>query len=92
MSTSEKHPYPPCWNPGCVDEVPCCLPATPKFTWPELRGVDGQTAKATIEKENPVVTGVIKSPGDAPFGDICCNRVVIHVDNGGVVKSIPMVG
>lgn len=66
--------------------------ATPKFTWPELRGVDGQTAKATIEKENPVVTGVIKSPGDAPFGDICCNRVVIHVDNGGVVKSIPMVG
>lgn len=63
-----------------------------KFRWPELLGQDGQKAKATIERDNPLVTVVVLPPGRVGFGDYCCNRVYLLIDKNGKVFQIPYVG
>ncbi|PON53256.1 Proteinase inhibitor [Parasponia andersonii] len=63
-----------------------------KQSWPELVGVRGEVAEATIERENPAVNAVIvpeRSIGDTQFR---CDRVRVRVDDNGIVSSVPRVG
>ncbi|PON83327.1 Proteinase inhibitor, partial [Trema orientale] len=63
-----------------------------KQSWPELVGVRGEVAEATIESENPGVDAVIVlegTPGDTQFR---CDRVRIMVDENGIVTVVPRVG
>ncbi|CAK9179536.1 unnamed protein product, partial [Ilex paraguariensis] len=41
-----------------------------KTSWPELVGVKGETAAATIEKKNPFVTATIVQPSSQNFAAI----------------------
>lgn len=74
-----------------VDIILLGFGGTPRYSFPEVRGLEGHKAKAITDKENPPVTGVIMHPGDPPFVDICCNREVIEVNKDGVVQGIPYV-
>ncbi|PIN24700.1 hypothetical protein CDL12_02569 [Handroanthus impetiginosus] len=62
-----------------------------KQAWPELVGVDGQIAVATIEKENPLVTAIIVKPYEPITWDISCYRVRVFVDCKGIVRVTPVV-
>lgn len=79
-------------------------PGVPKTSWPEVVGMDGDKAKAIIEKEFP---GKVYLMGDGMFGtaDWDTNRVWIHVTGnkmsvvngnyevtGGTVRRTPQVG
>lgn len=59
-----------------------------RSSWPELVRVDGKSAKQIIENSNHLVTGVILPPGELDFLDICCNRVVIYVDDKGITIKV----
>ncbi|PIN24699.1 hypothetical protein CDL12_02568 [Handroanthus impetiginosus] len=61
-----------------------------KQSWPELVGVCGELAKAIIEKENPWVTAVLVPPA-TPTRDFRCDRVIVYVDDKGIVTSVPRV-
>ncbi|ANM69957.1 inhibitor of trypsin/hageman factor-like protein [Arabidopsis thaliana] len=50
-----------------------------KVEWPELRGVSGLQAKATIESDNPLVTAFIYPQGVYLPSINCCNRVILYV-------------
>ncbi|KAG6430790.1 hypothetical protein SASPL_108863 [Salvia splendens] len=63
-----------------------------KSSWPELVGVAGDSAVATIEKENPSVDAAIIKPGDSYLTAIFCDRVLVFVDSNGIVESVPTVG
>ncbi|GAA0174916.1 hypothetical protein Leryth_023114 [Lithospermum erythrorhizon] len=64
-----------------------------KLEWPELVGVQGSIAKATIEKENPSVIVRIVYPGLLMTFDVCCNRVWLILNQaGGHVVENPRVG
>ncbi|KAG6382504.1 hypothetical protein SASPL_157827 [Salvia splendens] len=67
-------------------------PDVGKSSWPELVGVAGDTAVATIEKENPSVDAVVIKPGDNYVTAILCDRVLVFVDSKGIVESVPTVG
>ncbi|KAK3419311.1 hypothetical protein EUGRSUZ_H05147 [Eucalyptus grandis] len=87
MSSFPKQPYPPCGDGMCND------PKGNRMTWPKLVGQNGEKAKAVIEKDNPTVTAVLIVKGkEAGFGDYCCNRVYVWIDEKGNVCEIPMVG
>ena len=55
-------------------------------------GVNGQHAKAIIEKDDPLVIVRLFPKGFVTFPDFCCNRVVIILDEKGNVSNIPLVG
>ncbi|OMO96030.1 Proteinase inhibitor I13, potato inhibitor I [Corchorus capsularis] len=64
-----------------------------KGSWPELVGVKGEVAKATIERENPLVNAVIVVEGeDNVITNYQCDRVWVWVDKAGIVVSVPIIG
>ncbi|KAK6157991.1 hypothetical protein DH2020_005305 [Rehmannia glutinosa] len=60
-----------------------------KSSWPELVGVPGEVAVATIERENPLVNAVIVPPGSVITADLRCDRVRVFVDANGNVDRVP---
>ncbi|BBG92442.1 Serine protease inhibitor, potato inhibitor I-type family protein [Prunus dulcis] len=46
-----------------------------KDSWPELVGAEGKVAKATIERENPLVTALILHIGAPITQDLRFDRV-----------------
>ncbi|KAI3864252.1 hypothetical protein MKX03_019145 [Papaver bracteatum] len=64
-----------------------------KASWPELLGVYGETAAATIKRENPYVDRAVLVPeGSAVTADWRCNRVFIWINKAGYVYEIPTIG
>ncbi|OIW01795.1 hypothetical protein TanjilG_03933 [Lupinus angustifolius] len=63
-----------------------------KSSWPELVGVQGTEAEATIERENPLVNVIIVPEGNFVTADFKCDRVWVWVDASGNVKRIPIIG
>ncbi|OMP01111.1 Proteinase inhibitor I13, potato inhibitor I [Corchorus olitorius] len=64
-----------------------------KGSWPELVGVKGEVAKATIERENPLVTAkiVVEGVHQVPM-NYQCDRVWVWVDKAGIVVRVPIIG
>ncbi|KAL2238011.1 UNVERIFIED_CONTAM: Glu S.griseus protease inhibitor, partial [Sesamum indicum] len=62
-----------------------------KSSWPELVGVCGEIAAKTIEKENSLVTVLLVPPG-IPDRALRCERVIVYVDEKGIVTSVPGLG
>ncbi|KAL3535307.1 hypothetical protein ACH5RR_003768 [Cinchona calisaya] len=89
---SKRHPYPPCEDFGCEEhEVKCCTPGYP-YSWPNLVGMEGNQAKAIIEKDNPVVTVKVIQYGFIHLEGWCCNRVLVWLNDDGKVEVAPIVG
>ncbi|KAI3472953.1 hypothetical protein Pfo_029199 [Paulownia fortunei] len=63
-----------------------------KSSWPELLGVPGDVAVATIQRENPLVTAIILPPGTRATNNFKCNRVWVPVDGNGKVVKVPIIG
>ncbi|CAJ2628095.1 unnamed protein product [Trifolium pratense] len=63
-----------------------------KDSWPELVGVEGKVAEATIERENPLVNAEIVLEGSDVTQDFRCDRVWVWVDKNGIVKQVPIIG
>ncbi|KAK9684897.1 hypothetical protein RND81_10G240800 [Saponaria officinalis] len=63
-----------------------------KNTWPELVGVKGEIAAATIHSENPTVRAIIVSPGMGMQQDLRSDRVWVLVDINQIVTCIPFIG
>ncbi|KAG5560538.1 hypothetical protein RHGRI_003755 [Rhododendron griersonianum] len=63
-----------------------------KSSWPELIGVQGETAEATIERENPLVNAQIVVEGTVVITNFDCTRVWVWVDDDGVVTRVPVIG
>ncbi|KAL4199987.1 hypothetical protein AMTRI_Chr03g54110 [Amborella trichopoda] len=63
-----------------------------KSSWPELVGVDGKVAAATIERENPNVQPRIIPPGTIILPVFLCDRVLVMVDENGIVTEVPNIG
>ncbi|KAL7123311.1 hypothetical protein ACP275_01G098500 [Erythranthe tilingii] len=63
-----------------------------KESWPELIGVPGNVAVATIETENPLVNVSIVPPGNSVITNFRCDRVCVYVDKNGNVKDVPLIG
>lgn len=69
------------------------IPSMPKTSWPELVGVDGEAAKATVEKENTDLSQVVVIPADSMVTmDYREDRVRIFVDEEGKVARAPSIG
>ncbi|KAL5712229.1 hypothetical protein ACHQM5_014420 [Ranunculus cassubicifolius] len=71
---------------------PFCVCTYSKNLWPELLGVDGGVAAATIERQNPRVNAIIVSErtGGTP-SDHRCDRVIVWVNNRGRVTRVPQI-
>jgi len=63
-----------------------------KSSWPELVGVEGKVAEATIQRENPLVNAVIVPEGSFVTADFRCDRVRVWVDKDGIVYQVPIIG
>ncbi|XP_027364601.1 inhibitor of trypsin and hageman factor-like [Abrus precatorius] len=63
-----------------------------KSSWPELVGVEGTVAEATIERENPLVNAMIVPEGSSVIFDFRCDRVWVWVNKDGIVKQVPIIG
>ncbi|CAL5337504.1 hypothetical protein CsSME_00020723 [Camellia sinensis var. sinensis] len=63
-----------------------------KSSWPELLGAKGETAAATVERENPLVNAVIVLEGTIVTKDFLCTRVRVWVDDCGIVTRVPVIG
>ncbi|KAK7356630.1 hypothetical protein VNO80_15905 [Phaseolus coccineus] len=63
-----------------------------KSSWPELVGVEGKVAEATIEKENPLVNAQIVAEGSSVPFDFRCDRVWVWINKDGIVKQVPQIG
>ena len=63
-----------------------------KSSWPELVGVEGKVAEATIERENPLVNAIIVPEGSAVTQDFRLDRVRVWVDKYGIVFQVPTIG
>ena len=63
-----------------------------KSSWPELVGVQGTVAEATIERENSYVDAVIVPEGSSVILDFRCDRVWVWVDKNGIVYRVPTIG
>nr|GMD95206.1 DNA repair protein XRCC4 [Ipomoea batatas] len=63
-----------------------------KSSWPELVGVEAEIAKATIERENNLVTAKIVFQQCGVPEDFRCNRVWVFVNCSNVVASVPVIG
>ncbi|KAL8210276.1 hypothetical protein R6Q57_007008 [Mikania cordata] len=63
-----------------------------KTTWPELVGQIGQSAASTIENENRLVnTRIILEGTIIPLVYIC-DRVLVWVNNDGIIVRSPTIG
>ncbi|KAM7486480.1 hypothetical protein LguiA_002489 [Lonicera macranthoides] len=76
---------------GCQSNTSLCSDVG-KDAWPELCGVLGRTAAATIRKENPSVKPRILLEGTPVTRDIRCDRVRVWVNEAGNVTTVPVVG
>ncbi|CAL0321138.1 unnamed protein product [Lupinus luteus] len=63
-----------------------------KSSWPELVGVQGTEAEATIERENPLVDAIIVLDGSIVTADVRCDRVRVWVNTNGIVIKVPTIG
>ncbi|XP_020222355.1 inhibitor of trypsin and hageman factor-like [Cajanus cajan] len=63
-----------------------------KSSWPELVGVEGTVAEATIERENPLVDAIIVIEGTIVTPDFRCDRVWVWVNKDGIVYQVPTIG
>ncbi|OVA05297.1 Proteinase inhibitor I13 [Macleaya cordata] len=63
-----------------------------KDSWPELVGVDGQIAAATIESQNSNVDAIIVLEGSSVPEDFRCTRVWVWVNKGEKVIQTPRIG
>ncbi|GAY34487.1 hypothetical protein WN944_014362 [Citrus x changshan-huyou] len=63
-----------------------------KSSWPELVGVNGEIAAATIQKENPNVHAIIILEGTPVTQDFRCDRVRVVVDKYEKVVQVPRIG
>ncbi|OVA15355.1 Proteinase inhibitor I13 [Macleaya cordata] len=63
-----------------------------KSTRPELFGVYGEVAVATIRRENRKVSVMIVKEGMMVTMDFRCDRVRVWVDKKGIVKQVPALG
>ncbi|XP_058008752.1 cytochrome P450 94A2-like [Hevea brasiliensis] len=63
-----------------------------KSSWPELVGVKGEVAAATVMRENPKIGAVIVKEGMMVTMDFRCDRVRLWVDQCGIVKQTPQIG
>jgi hypothetical protein len=64
-----------------------------KSSWPELVGVNGEAAAATIVRENPKVAGtVIVKEEMMVTMDFRSDRVRVWVDQNGTVTQTPQIG
>ncbi|TXG72230.1 hypothetical protein EZV62_000809 [Acer yangbiense] len=63
-----------------------------KNSWPELVGVLGEEAAATIERENPTVSALILLEGSIVLPMFLCTRVYVWVNTSGICVEIPMIG
>nr|GMD67747.1 ase inhibitor I13, potato inhibitor I [Ipomoea batatas] len=63
-----------------------------KSSWPELVGVDGFIAKATVESENSLVNAVVVFEKCPVTADFRCDRVRIVVDCSNMVIVTPTIG
>ncbi|KAK1284032.1 Protease inhibitor HPI [Acorus calamus] len=70
---------------------PSCL-VWPKIQWPELVGTNVNVAKATIESENPNLTGQPIPCNNYRDQTYCCNRVWIDFNSDGKVCEVPQIG
>ncbi|KAK3411394.1 hypothetical protein EUGRSUZ_I00167 [Eucalyptus grandis] len=64
----------------------------PKSSWPELLGQNAGSVKATIEKENPLVTVVPLLAGSVSPDVSCCGRVYLSINENGNVDKVPTIG
>ncbi|TKY51889.1 Glu S.griseus protease inhibitor [Spatholobus suberectus] len=63
-----------------------------KSSWPELVGLEGTVAEATIEKENPLVDAIIVPEGSVVTADFRCDRVRVWINKDGIVYKVPTIG
>ncbi|KAK7268794.1 hypothetical protein RIF29_21503 [Crotalaria pallida] len=63
-----------------------------KSSWPELVGMKGTVAEATIERENPLVDAIIVLEGTPVTRDFLCDRVRVWVNTDGIVTQVPHIG
>ncbi|KAJ8558058.1 hypothetical protein K7X08_004824 [Anisodus acutangulus] len=63
-----------------------------RSSWPELVGEQGQTAKETIERENPLVTANVVPDGSPGTTDVRCDRVRVFIDTNNNVVQVPRIG
>ncbi|BAT94761.1 hypothetical protein LR48_Vigan02g169300 [Vigna angularis] len=63
-----------------------------KSSWPELVGVEGSVAVATIERENPYVEAETVLKGSIVTTDFRCDRVRVWVTKEGIVYQTPIIG
>ncbi|KAI3829094.1 hypothetical protein L1987_03208 [Smallanthus sonchifolius] len=63
-----------------------------KTSWPELVGEEGECAVKIIEKENTLVYTEIIADGTIIPWIYICNRVIVWVDEKGIVARTPIVG
>ncbi|CAI9786445.1 unnamed protein product [Fraxinus pennsylvanica] len=82
---SLRAPYPPCASSDGYCDTGY------KATWPNTLGMDGEQAKAIIEKDNPLVTVLIRAPNNYVIHNFCCNRVWVFVDEHYKVLVIPKI-
>jgi hypothetical protein len=63
-----------------------------KSSWPELVGVEGKVAEATIQRENPLVNAIIVLEGSSVTDDLRNDRVWVWVNKDGIVTQVPTIG
>lgn len=63
-----------------------------KSEWPELVGVQGKIAGATIKRERPGINVIIVRLGDVGDHVYLTNRVRVWVNDAGVVALVPKIG
>ncbi|KAK7356631.1 hypothetical protein VNO80_15906 [Phaseolus coccineus] len=63
-----------------------------KSSWPELVGVEGTVAVATIERENPSVDANTVLKGSMVTTDVRCDRVRVWITEEGIVYQVPTIG
>ncbi|ESQ44674.1 hypothetical protein EUTSA_v10003305mg [Eutrema salsugineum] len=63
-----------------------------KSSWPELMGTKGEYAKEVIERENPKMKADIILDGTAIPEIFICSRVIVWVNDCGIVVQIPNIG
>ncbi|KAI3829095.1 hypothetical protein L1987_03209 [Smallanthus sonchifolius] len=70
----------------------CEQVAQGKTSWPELVGEEGECAVKIIEKENTLVYAEIIGEGTIIPLIYICNRVLVRVNEMGIVTITPTVG